>query len=161
MKKETAMRQNPSKKIIHKKEMPKAELHQLEEKLVENLVELQKVHTNLAIKFDDLAKQISSLLNLFEMAARSFMEQPIIRETEKDKEFLDKVDKLIEQNKLIAKGLDLMEERLREKVYGAPLQHPVHHQVRHIQHPIHHIRPEERKEELPPTGSPGRPLPKF
>ncbi|MEK6933385.1 MAG: hypothetical protein AABW75_00745 [Nanoarchaeota archaeon] len=93
-------------------------LIKLEEKILENLVELQKVHTNLAEKFDKLSSNISNLLGLFEMAARSFAQSPGNLATEKDKEFLDKIDRLLEQNKTIAKGLTLMEERIRERMYG-------------------------------------------
>ena len=44
----------------------------LSKTLAENLIELQKIHTNLAEKFDNLSNQISSLLALFEMAAKCF-----------------------------------------------------------------------------------------
>lgn len=90
----------------------------LERKLVENLVELQKVHTNLAERFDKLSNQISDLLSLFEMTARSFAGNPANQTNQKDREFLEKVDKLLEQNKTIAKGLSMMEERIRNR---APL----------------------------------------
>jgi hypothetical protein len=93
-------------------------LIKLEEKILENLVELQKVHTGLAEKFDKLSSNISSLLALFEMAARSFAQSPGNLATEKDKEFLEKIDRLLEQNKTIARGLTLMEERIRERMYG-------------------------------------------
>ena len=52
------------------------------------------------------------------MSARSFAKQPQIQITEKDKEFLEKIDKLLEQNKTIAKGLTLMEQKMRERLYG-------------------------------------------
>lgn len=90
----------------------------LEEKVIQNLVELQKVHTNLAEKFDKLSNQISDLLNLFETAARTFASHPNMQKTEKDKEFLDKIDRLLDQNKTIAKGLTLMEDKMRERLYG-------------------------------------------
>lgn len=96
--------------------------HNLEEKLIQNLIELQKVHTNLAEKFDNLSKQISSLLILFESAAKSFVGNQTLQEGQKDKEFLEKINKLLDQNKTIAKGLTLMEERIRERVYGSPQQ---------------------------------------
>lgn len=86
--------------------------------LAKNIVELQKVHTDLAEKFDKLSKQISELLSLFEMAAKSFAQHPANQVSEKDTEFLDKIDKLLEQNKTIARGLTMMEERMREKIYG-------------------------------------------
>jgi len=91
--------------------------------LVENFVNLQKTMTNLAIKFDDMSDNISKLLQLFEISARSFAEklQANVPELEKDKEFLDKLNKLLDQNKVIAKGLTLMEEKLREKLYGTAI----------------------------------------
>ena len=90
----------------------------LEEKLIENLVVLQKVNTDLAVKFDKLAKEISSLLSLFEITAKNFASQ-VPSDYEKDKEFLEKIDRLLEQNKLIARGLTLMEDRMKERVYGS------------------------------------------
>jgi len=91
----------------------------LDQQLIENLIELQKVHTLLIEKFDKLSSQVSNLLGLFEMTARSFAEHPANQTAEKDKEFLEKIDKLLEQNKTIAKGLSLMEDRIRERVYGS------------------------------------------
>src|SRR3989344_5069589 len=95
---------------------------ELEETLIKNLVELQKIHTGLAEKFDKLAKEISELLALFELTARSFAKHAPIGEYEKDKEFLEKIDKLLDQNKTLAKGIMLMEERLRERMYGPQTQ---------------------------------------
>lgn len=132
----------PRKRVISSEVKPSKQ--HIEETLVQNLVELQKVHANLAEKFDKLSQQLTNLLNLFESAARSFAEHPSNQVTEKDKEFLEKVDKLLEQNKTIAKGLTLMEERIRERVYGGP-------------------RPSEErfeKDEYPPSTL-SKPLPKF
>ena len=88
--------------------------------LVENFVNLQKVVTNLATKFEDLSDNISKLLQLFEISARSFSEKlsTSVPEIEKDREFLDKLNRLLDQNKTIAKGLTIMEDKLRERVYG-------------------------------------------
>ena len=94
--------------------------------LIENFVNLQKALTNLAVKFENLSDNIAKLLNLFEISAKSFAEKtPSLRDVEKDKEFLDKLNTLMEQNKTIAKGLTLMEEKLRERVYGQPPQRPL------------------------------------
>lgn len=90
----------------------------LEEQTISSLIELQKVHINLAEKFEKLSTQVENLLALFELAARNFAKQPSMQNTEKDKEFLDKIDKLLDQNKLLAKGLTMMEEKMRERVYG-------------------------------------------
>ena len=89
--------------------------------LIENFVNLQKAVTNLAGKFEDLSDNISKLLQLFEISARSFSEKlsTSVPEIEKDREFLDKLNRLLDQNKVIAKGLSLMEEKLKERVYGS------------------------------------------
>ncbi len=121
----------------------------IERTIVENLIELQKVHVNLVEKFDKLASEISQLLSLFELAARSFASNQNVKATEKDNEFLDKINRLLDQNKTIAKGLSLMEEKIRERMYGSQAQ-PAQ-------------QPTQRKEESeyePSMGS-NRPLPKF
>ncbi|NCO11367.1 hypothetical protein CO038_01620 [Candidatus Pacearchaeota archaeon CG_4_9_14_0_2_um_filter_39_13] len=91
----------------------------LENKLVENMVELQKLHVNLIEKFDGLAEQVTHLLALFETSAKTFAKSPAIEMASKDHEFLQKIDKLLEQNKVLAKGLTLMEQKLRERMYGS------------------------------------------
>ncbi|MDP1695920.1 MAG: hypothetical protein Q8L29_03335 [archaeon] len=93
---------------------------EIQKKLIENFVELQKVHTNLAEKFDKLTNQISNLLSLFEGAARTFAQQPSATNTEKDKDFLEKIDRLLDQNKTLARGLTMMEEKMKERIYGSP-----------------------------------------
>jgi len=92
--------------------------------LIENFVSLQKAITNLTVKFEDLSDNITKLLQLFEISARSFAEKLATGtpDIEKDREFLDKLNKLLEQNKVIAKGLTLMEERIRERIYGSAQQ---------------------------------------
>jgi hypothetical protein len=128
----------------------------IEKSLVENLIELQKVHTDLAEKFDKLTKQIADLLALFEMTARSFATHPGVQASEKDKEFLEKIDKLLEQNKTIARGLTLMEERVRERVYGG---HPTHE---HFNNPVQQSHRDMEEEKLQPSiSNTNKPLPKF
>jgi len=119
-KKRTPVRKT-TKKTIKKK---KRTSNKIEDKLVHNMVELQKLHVNLIEKFDGLAEQVSSLLALFEASARSFAKSPHLEVAGKDKEFLDKIDKLLEQNKVLAKGLTLMEGKLREKMYGSHSKNP-------------------------------------
>ncbi len=106
---------------MHKKEHSapaKQSKETLEDQTLHSLIELQKVHVNLAEKFDKLTQQIQNLLALFELAARNFAKQPHMQSTERDKEFLDKIDRLLDQNKVLAKGLTLMEEKMRERLYG-------------------------------------------
>lgn len=84
---------------------------ELKEELIQNVVDLQDVLSNLAIKIDDLTQQISKLLILFEASAKSFQEsrpEPI-----QDHELLKAVQMLLDQNKVIAKGISIIEERIR------------------------------------------------
>jgi hypothetical protein len=132
----------------------------IEDKLVENLVELQKVQTNLSEKFDKLSDQIGKLLTLFELAAKSFAQNPNINAVEKDAEFLNKINTLLDQNKTIAKGLTLMEERIRERVYGAPKMEEHHQELSsESMQPSPNVDKEE--DVIPTFSNSNRPLPKF
>ena len=88
---------------------------ELDRLMLENFITLQKVLTNLTIKFDRLSDDIGKMLNLFEISAKTFTEKHGSGITKEEKEFLDKLDKVLDQNKIIAKGLTLMEERVRER----------------------------------------------
>jgi len=83
-----------------------------EELLIENFVGLQKAMTNLSIKFEQLSGHILKLLEVFEEAAKNISGGG----KENDKAMLDKIDSLLDQNKTIAKGLVLMEGKLRQRV---------------------------------------------
>ena len=92
---------------------------QIEEALIENFVSLQRVLTNLSVKFDALSDNISKLLQLFEISARSFMEKQgvkSVQDVERDKEFLNKLNILIDQNKTLARGLTFMGEKVKERI---------------------------------------------
>lgn len=80
--------------------------------LVENFVALQKVMVNLSSKFDNLTKQISELLNLFEISAKSLAEKDFDMEQNKkdNKEIVTKLNTLLDQNKILAQGLSLLHE---------------------------------------------------
>lgn len=100
---------------VKKKSMSKQEL---EEALLNNFINLQKVLTNLSVKFDELSGNMSKLLNLFEISAKSFAEKysgEDKTENKSDKELLGKLDSLMDQNKTIAKGIMLMEERVKQR----------------------------------------------
>jgi uncharacterized protein (UPF0335 family) len=145
----------------HMQESKKNKSKGIDNKIIENFVALQRVNTNLAEKFDKLTNQISNLLVLFETAARSFATSPTVQANEKDKEFLDKIDRLLDQNKTIAKGLTLMEERIRERVYG-----PTHVEPQKAEEvePLESKMPEKTEvhpeDEFKPSIA-GKPLPKF
>lgn len=107
-----------SKNKMNKEEIEKA--------LLDNFISLQKVLTNLALKFDDLSSNISKLLQLFEISAKSFVDKNSVGETGKqpevDKEFLKKLDSLLDQNKTISKAIMMMEERVRNKTNPMPIR---------------------------------------
>ncbi len=88
---------------------------QREELLIENFVGLQHVMTNLSIRFEKLSDHLLKLLEVFEEAARNFSGGG----KEGDTDLLNKIDSLLNQNKTIAKGLVLMEEKLRGRVEPA------------------------------------------
>jgi len=87
--------------------------------LIQNFINLQKVMTNLSIKFDSLSDQMSRLLQLFEISAKTFVaKQEEVSEKKDDQELVKKLDVLLDQNKTIAKGLTLVEEKIRHRMYG-------------------------------------------
>lgn len=143
---------HPQHHIEHHESSPEhreVHSHDIEHAILKNMVELQKVHVDLAEKFDGLAKEIQKLLALFEVTARNFAKNAPLGEYEKDKDFLEKIDRLLDQNKLLAKGLSIMEERLRERMYGP--QNPA---------PPQRAMPDETfQPSLVSRGN--RPLPKF
>jgi len=87
----------------------------VDQALIHNFVNLQKVLTNLAVKFEDMSNNISKLLQLFEISAKSFAEKQGGGQSQVDKDFLEKLDSLLDQNKTISKGIMLMEERVRNR----------------------------------------------
>ena len=113
--------------IVEKKEKTNINVQEgvkVEKVLIENFVSLQKVMTNLAVKFDNLSSQISKLLELFEISAKALAEKGAIGEDKTDKRAAEKLDSLLEQNKIIAKGIALLHERSppEEPRYTIPSQ---------------------------------------
>lgn len=88
--------------------------------LIENFANMQKVLTNLTIKFENLSGNISHLLRLFEESAKAFMEKHDAGglNSEEEKKLLNKLDILLDQNRTVAKGITLIEEKMRHKLYG-------------------------------------------
>jgi hypothetical protein len=128
------------------KEAGKKPKTDISRQIKENLVSLQKVELNLADKFDSLSKQLSSLLNMFEKAAKSFAEHPSIA----DKEMADKLDHLIKQNEDFKK--------LGGKTTPSPPPAPPSPPTPPAPSPAE--RPAPPREEFRPS-APGRPLPRF
>ena len=148
-----------------KKAMTKAEL---EESSITNFTNLQRVLTNLSLKFEDLSNNMSKLLQLFEISAKSFAEKysgkseelekntekQIQSQNESDKKYLEKLDSLLDQNKTIAKGIMLMEGRIRQRDdHPQEPQPPQTHQPR----PNYSPKPESRLSGMFKS----KPLPKY
>jgi len=101
-----------SKKTSRKKTTKSAS--ETEKILIENFTSLQKVMANLSNKFDDLTKQISKLLELFEISAKSLAkkgEKNFENEKKQNEELKNKLKEIQDQNKVIAKGLSLLHEK--------------------------------------------------
>ena len=103
-------------KIIHES----AKEIKIERALIENFIALQKVMVNLSAKFDNLSGQISKLLELFEISAKSLATKDF-EDTEKKnkdaKRIMEKLDNLAQQAGLIGKGLALIHETNSEKYF--------------------------------------------
>lgn len=98
--------------VHHVSEEPK-----MERVLIENFVALQRVLTNLSVKLDNVSGQMSKLLDLFEISAKSLADKDFNIGGD-NKDMVDKLDKLLDQNKILAKGISLMHERIpREQYY--------------------------------------------
>lgn len=93
--------------------------------LLQNFVSLQKVMVDLSLKFDELSTQISKLLSLFELSAKTLTSKDLnLGGREDNKELVKKIDNLLDQNKTIARGLALMYEGTLGKT------EPVNHEQR-------------------------------
>ncbi len=90
-----------------------------EQLLIENFAGLQKAMMNLSIKFETLSDNISNLLNVFELSAKDYVQRA---NPENDKELIKKLNSLLDQNKTIAKGLVLIEEKVRHRTDTNPIQ---------------------------------------
>lgn len=81
----------------------------IERLLVENTIALQKVLTNLSIKIDQLSTNFSKILDVFEISAKALAEKDFdIGGGGKDTQA--KLDKLLDQNKVLAKGIAFLHE---------------------------------------------------
>ncbi|MEM2955961.1 MAG: hypothetical protein QW041_00020 [Candidatus Pacearchaeota archaeon] len=90
--------------------------------LIENNIALQKVVTNLAADLKKLSSDISELLELFKEATKTISAEKIEEAVKKEdlEELKGKIDELLEQNKVIAKGILLLESSIKPKEYRYP-----------------------------------------
>ncbi len=106
-------RKSPKKAIKIKRETLEKVQVQIQPILVDNFVALQKVMVNLATKFDSLNSQLTKLLEIFEMSAKTLAKKGFKLESSEGKgneEVLERLGELSEQNKIIARGLTLIHE---------------------------------------------------
>jgi len=89
----------------------------IDKALTDNFIALQKIMVNLSTKFDNLSNQISKLLELFEISAKSLARKDFEgdRENKDIKTVLEKLDNISQQAGLIGKGLALIHETNYEK----------------------------------------------
>jgi hypothetical protein len=83
----------------------------IDKALIENFVATQRVMVNLSGKIDNLANQVSKLLELFEISAKALAEKNFLISGDRmNEKVVQKIDTLLDQNKIIARGLTLMHE---------------------------------------------------
>jgi hypothetical protein len=114
---QTTTKTQPKKEIIKKTIMP---ANPTEKILVENSIALQKVMTDLAEKFTNLSTQLSKLLQLFEISAKTLAEKGLSDNTQ----MLQKLDALLDQNKTIARGIALLHEAEEDLQENMPQKIP-------------------------------------
>lgn len=101
----------PKKRSIKRRVSNPIQGNSVEKALIENFISTQRVLVNLSIKIDGLATQISKLLELFEISAKALAEKNFRMSGDMGNEkIVQKIDTLLDQNKIIARGLTLMHE---------------------------------------------------
>ncbi len=100
-------------------QVPQEKDKKLDSVLIENFVSLQRVLTNLAVNVDNLSNRIAKLLELFEISAKALAEKDF--EFQEDTaQLVEKLDSLIDQNKVLARGMALMHERMPREQFPPP-----------------------------------------
>ncbi|MFH1586062.1 MAG: hypothetical protein ABIB79_04800 [archaeon] len=117
VKRKTTKKKSTSKKKTAKSTVKRAS-HEaaLERVLIENFVSLQKVMTNLSVRLDDLTDKMGKLLDVFEISAKALAKKDF-QFGKDDLKILNKLDKLAEDNKVIARGLTLIHEGSQSDYY--------------------------------------------
>ncbi|MBU0894722.1 MAG: hypothetical protein KKF48_00465 [Nanoarchaeota archaeon] len=113
VKKKKKIKKSKSAKKVSKPTITKSSSDfQIEKILVHNFVSLQKVIVNLSTKIDNLTTRITKLLDLFELSAKALADKnPHLGKPKENKEIMEKIEKLLDQNKTIAKGITTIHEK--------------------------------------------------
>ena len=94
----------------------------VERDLIENFIGLQRVMVNLSAKFDSLSSQISRLLDLFEVSAKTLAKKEFSSSGDLEaKKIMEKLENLSQQAGLIGKGLALIHEVRNENERPMPI----------------------------------------
>lgn len=114
------------KKITAKKSKKSVSNKSIEIKLqpvlVNNFVALQRVMINLSSKFEKLNAQLSKLLDIFEMSAKTLAKKDFkIGQGEDNEKVVNELKELKEQNKIIAKGLTMIHEDEQTQMMAPPI----------------------------------------
>ena len=99
------------KKKVTKKRTTKKKSN-IEEVLIKNSADMQNIMLKLIERFDKLSIKIGDLLELFEDSAKILVKKEMESGNANhfSEELLEKINKLIEQNRVIARGLTLIHE---------------------------------------------------
>jgi len=119
VKKKSSKKKSRKSKNLGKTQKPEKTIKdfRVERILVDNFVALQKVMTNLSIKFDHLSERIDKLLDLFEVSAKTLAEKDfkIEKENINTEKITKQMDTLLNQNKIIARGMTLINDKILEQ----------------------------------------------
>lgn len=118
MSKKKATKKKTAKKAPKKSSSKTHESETSAKILEQNMVALQKVLSQLTLKVDRLTTKMSDLLELFEHSAKALTEKDLEEEKSQKniKQILGKVDNLFEQNKILARGLTMMHDKVEGNI---------------------------------------------
>lgn len=102
---------------VVKKKSNKMSAAKREELLIENFVGLQRVMINLSVKFENLSDNISKLLNVFELSAKDIVANRGRQSQEVDRELINRINMLLDQNKNLINSVRNLENKQREAAF--------------------------------------------
>jgi len=78
---------------------------EVQKALVENFILMQKVLSNLTVKFDDMSNQLNKFMQLMEISAKNFVDKTNKGEYRDNSDLTKKVDNLMQQNKMMMQNM--------------------------------------------------------
>ena len=100
-----------------------------EELLIENFIGLQRAMINLSMKFENLSDNISKLLNVFELSAKDYMINKGRTTPDVDRELLNRINLLLEQNKIIMGSVRSLDDKTKKQEVQKTNTQPISTQV--------------------------------